>query len=298
MKEQMKSAMQKIEVPKDLSEIASVGIERANSERKCIKMTRSVKVIAATAAALAICATTATAVGLRYIDVKRFDSAVVGGQLVNATDYFDVTASYDSHSGDIVIETAINENAAGEPFYREFESIRPAEFTVVNEKGETVATGNSEGTVTMHVGNDETVTPNADGSLSIAAMLENGEQYTIHVYKLIGSKKGDKDLEIFGDWTSDIEVTFHYFDVVDDNFEFSTDENGEILMNGSHVDEDGVRLFEEHYHTKDYVDLELKSSSTFEGFNGEPFAERVEGEELFNKMREAEVTTVAEADLE
>lgn len=268
MKKRLENALHKISVPNGLDEAVAKGIMRAKNERTGINMTRSVKVIASIAAAVAICTTAVAAAvaGGHLVDIKNRHGAIVGQQFVDATDYFDVSLSYSQKDNQLKVEAALNENAKNEPFYGEFDSIRAAEFSIVNDNGEVVATSNGDGTIDFEFPDGAFSDISEDGAVIITMNGEKGvENYSVFVNKLIGSKKGDQDLEIFGNWDASVEITFTF---VEDGADVDDPDSASICrveMDGdgniTYYNEKGEIVDPSHYD----MEFSMGSSSTFNG---------------------------------
>lgn len=267
MKKRLENALQRIPLPNGLDKAAEEGIMRAKSERTGINMTRSVKVIAGLAAALAICCTTvvgAAIAGGHFENLKDKRGAIVGQQYVDGTDYFDVSLSYSKNENQLKVEAALNENGEKE-FVGGFDSIRAAEFNLMNDNGEVVATSNEDGSIDFDFPEGAFLEISEDGALTITMNGENGlENYRVFVNKLIGSKKGDQDLEIFGNWVADTTFTF---------VESGADtEDSEATISRVEVDSDGNVIYyneagEQIDPPLNSVDFPMNSSSTFDGKN-------------------------------
>ena len=220
MNDGVKKAMLEIEIPDELHQRALDGI--AKVPKRSVIMYKKVGIIAA-ALALVLCATVgAAAVGGHFVDIKNIFGAVTGQQYVNATEDISVKVlSSDSHG--ILVQPMVNK--PNEAPYSEIDKLSVGNFTVRDEDGSVIATGDSN-SVTEQVQEDGTIAYyitviGLDGNVIES---ESGV-YTISFEYFIGESKADQALEIFGDWKADF--TFvndgngYYYDLEESGVAFT-----------------------------------------------------------------------------
>ena len=210
-----------IEIPKELHESCAMGVKRAKEEMEenTMKMTKTKKGntinrmgrLAATAAVLAICFcvlnNTSMATGVKgfFKDVTRFDGAVVGTEYVQATEEIDVcivTAAREQEKLLLSMEiTFLNE--AELPF-RDIEELNLGKVQIVDKAGEKMVEITEE-----HIKSAIGTVSNGKAVINILVTegeFHSGEEYTLVINSVYGSKKADAPLEMKGNWECAFQV--------------------------------------------------------------------------------------------
>lgn len=277
MKKQLENALQAIPLPDDLDDAAIRGIQRAqkmksinmHSERKGNEMTKTIKIIAATAASLAV--SFAAIAGASIISGNSLRSIpdgsneLISRQLDQAEDYVDVSLLRQENGSGYKVVALLNDSAKDADFYGEIDSIRPAEFVLVNDRGETVAEGKPDGTIDIDVSQHINIITEDDGSMVVVFDAEGESQdYRIVINKLIGSKDGNDIIEFFGNWGDGIDLRFTPSTTVS---YVEMDENGNFV----YYDENGNPIED----IQREMEVPDKTSSTY-NFDNPPFNETFE----------------------
>ena len=167
-----------------------------NRKQGGFSMKKRASVLIAAVLITALCCVTAFAAvsGGWFVDVKNITGAITGTEYHNATDEISVAAEADGGILTVTVTFLVPE----QPPYREIETLRIGEYTVSDSSGKTV-----------HMGSKSDAAPVINGSAQPTVsvdMLPAGD-YTLHIETLIGEKKADQPLPIYGDWVCTFAVT-------------------------------------------------------------------------------------------